>query len=68
MATRNPRTPKVYIVTTPSGKKLVRALSIQSAIKYTVLDTHSGKLASQEDLLANRDLELQDATAVEEDL
>jgi hypothetical protein len=68
MATRNPRTAKVYIVTTPSGVKLVRALSSQSAIKHTVLGTHSARLATQDDLLANRTLDVQDATAQGEDL
>ena len=63
MATKKPRVPKYYLVTTPGGIKLVKALSSQSAIKFTVLDSHTAKLATQEDLLAHRDLPVIDATA-----
>ena len=63
MATKKPRVPKYYLVTTPAGIKLVKALSSQSAIKFTVLESHSAKIASQEDLLQHRDLPVIDATA-----
>jgi hypothetical protein len=63
MATRKPRNPKFYLVYTPTGVKLVKALSSQSAIKHTVLDTHRAEVASQEDLIKHRDLPIIDATA-----
>ena len=63
MTIKKARTPKVYLVTTPTGPRLVRALSIQSAVKWAVLDTHAARVATQEDLLANRALDVADATA-----
>jgi hypothetical protein len=60
---RKPRTPKYYLVSTPTGMKLVKALSSQSAIKYTVLDTHKAALATQDDLIKYRDAPVIDATA-----
>ena len=63
MTIKKARTAKVYLVSTPAGPRLVRALSTQSAIKWTVLDTHHARLATQEDLLAHRNLDVADATA-----
>jgi hypothetical protein len=59
------RTPKVYVVTTPTGSRLVRAMSSQSAVKHAVLGTHSAKLASQDDLITalGKGLKVEDAGA-----
>jgi hypothetical protein len=61
---KTPRTAKVYLVTTPQGRRLVRALTGQSAIKHVVLGTHDAKVATQDDLIAHLpDTEIEDAGA-----
>jgi len=46
-----PRESKVYVVTTPQGPRLVKAMSGAGAVKHVVVDTHSVSLASQSDLI-----------------
>jgi stage III sporulation protein SpoIIIAA len=59
---KNPRNPKVFIVNAAGTTRLVKALSVQSAIKHTVQGTHSARPAKVEDLLANPELTVEDAT------
>ena len=67
MATKLPRTAKVYTVLTPNGPRLVRALSSQSAIKHVVLGTHEARLATQQDLiLLLPDTQIEEAGAEDE--
>ena len=63
-ATPKPRAPKVYLVTTPTGLRLVRALTVVGAIGYVVDTTHSAQVASQDDLirLVKGGTEIEDAT------
>ena len=68
MATKNPRSAKTYLVTTPTGPRLIKALSSQGAVKYAVLGTHAAKLAAVDDILAHRDLKVEDATAEEDEV
>lgn len=58
-----PRTAKVYVVSTPGGRKLVRAFSARDAVAHVVAGTHVGALATQDDLLAlAKTVEVEDAT------
>lgn len=63
-----PRAAKVYIISTPTGVRLIKATSVQGAIKYAVLGTHDGRVATQEDLIAHMGkVRIEDATAAEGD-
>ena len=52
MTVKKARTAKVYFVTTPTGIRLVRAMSQQGAIKHAVLSTHEAHVATQDELIA----------------
>ena len=66
MTTRNPRTPKVFLTKTPTGERLIKALSSQGAIKYATAGTHTAALASQGDLVRLLPgVKVEDATAEE---
>ena len=51
MTTSKPRELKVYLVKTPTGVRLVRALSYNGAIKHVVLLTHTAKVPTVDDLI-----------------
>ena len=66
MSAKKPRVAKVHLVKTPSGVRLIKATSVQQAIKYAVLDTHSGRVATQDDLIKYMSsVRIEDATAEE---
>ena len=54
MTTSKPRTPRVYLVTTPDATpdRLVRALSPQGAIKHVTVTDYSASVATQDQLIA----------------
>ena len=49
---KQPRNPKVYLVTTPTGVRLIRAFSPAGAIKQAVGTSHSAAIATQDQLIA----------------
>ena len=54
MTASKPRTPRVYLVTTPdnTSDRLVRALSPQGAIKHVTVTDYSASVATQDELIA----------------
>jgi hypothetical protein len=67
MATNKPRPLKVYIVTTPTGERLVRAKSGASAIAHVVTMTHTVRIAWASDVytLAAAGVKLEEVVAAE---
>ena len=72
MTTSKPRTPRVYLVTTPepgAPVRLVRALTPQGAIKYATT-RYSASVATQQELIAalSAHIEVEDASDEEPSL
>jgi len=67
LTVKKARTAKVYVVTTPSGVRLVRAMTSQSAIKHCVHNSHQARLASQNDLINLLDAHLVEDAGTEGD-
>ena len=54
MTTSKPRTPRVYLVTTPdvTPDRLVRALSPAGAVKHVTQSDYAASVATQDELIA----------------